>query len=98
MEVGDIRNIKKCADGYLLGTTTIAGVDFHCLFIRVRQNEDTGEQFLDLPTDEDGEVNDPECIGQIWEDMCCLDSGPFQTIHVPEYEGYWVLVIHPYGD
>ena len=98
MEVDNIRNIQQCPDGYLLGTTTIASVDFHCLFIRVRQNEDTGEQFVDLPTDEDGEVDDRECIGQIWEDMCGLDEGPFQTIQVPGYEGTWVLVIHPYGE
>ena len=69
----------------LLGTVYLFGVAHHAQFIRVKEDEETGEQ---VPT------NDPE--GR-WEDVCWLYEQAYQTVEVPGFEGDYVLVIHPHA-
>lgn len=83
--------------GYWLGTLQILGQDHHIAFMRVEEDEDSGELRAWVP--EHG-VNDapPNHNEERLDDLLTMENvGDFDKCELPGVEGEFVCWIVPYG-
>jgi hypothetical protein len=75
--------------GYLIGTVTIAGVDFHAEAVRVRDEQD-GDALLQVAADRGLNESILDRLHEL--------GGPdaFSTISIPGFPGSYVLWITPF--
>jgi hypothetical protein len=79
--IGNIRKLD--GEETLLGTINILGVEHHIEFIRVEEQGGLQES-----------VNDPH---DRFADMQSAYEGYYQTVHVPGFEGEYVVSVLPYA-
>lgn len=77
--------------GYLIGTVTIAGVDFHAEAVRVRDEQD-GDALLQVAADPGLNESRLDQLHQLGGDDA------FSTISIPGFPGWYVLWITPFCD
>lgn len=77
--------------GYLIGTVTIAGIDFHCEAVRVRDEQDN-DALLQVAADEGMNQSRLDKLHELAGDDA------FQTVQLDGHAGHYVLWITPFCD
>ena len=86
-EILEIKNTRMNGDGTMSGFTRILGLSMHVSFIRVRTNENHIQV-----------ADGCSLAHDLYEDLCKLDHrGPFETMRLEDFDGEWVMFLHPFS-